>query len=209
MLCLHGCGYKESFVLTSYINTLWEKLTQLRVRHLAQAAGIMWYTPVAAKELALPDVFLFQDVRGRRQRVKDDWEVRVKHVYLKTARCWWEVNGEPKFTLCSTEDEARWWELRFFKTVCRFCFASGEGVFTETNGVHRESLCNNNFHVQGCGNVLIICVKKEFEIFKSEGWGEDLIIVFKYMRDCYSIWKMTTSCSLSPKRKTRENEFAK
>lgn len=47
--------------------------------------------------------------------------------------------------------------------------ASGEGVFTGTSGVHRESLRDNNFHVQGCGNFLIICVKKELEFFKSEG----------------------------------------
>lgn len=52
-------------------------------------------------------------------------------------------------------------------------------------------------------------LKRNLSFSKREGWEDDLITIFKYMRDCYSIWKMTTSCSLSPKRKTRENEFAK
>lgn len=52
-------------------------------------------------------------------------------------------------------------------------FASGEGVFTETSRVYRERLWNNNFHVQGYGTFLIICVKMEFECFKREGWEDD------------------------------------
>jgi ribosomal protein L11 methylase PrmA len=57
----------------------------------------------------------------------------------------------------------------------RHCAASlvFGGVFTETRGVYRESLCNDNFHVHSSGNFLIICVKKEFKFFKKRklrGW---------------------------------------
>lgn len=50
----------------------------------------------------------------------------------------------------------------------------------------------------------LFVLKMNLSFSKREGWGDDLITIFKYVRDCYSIWKMTTSCSVSKEENKRK-----
>lgn len=127
------------------------QLTQLRTVHWAQIAQVIFG---AASLWLLKNLFCVPGFQREqvRQGVKGDREVRVIQVYVKTASVDRRGVQTPGHQCC--------YVIRRIKSDSRSsnssrqsasAFASGKGVFTETSGVYRERLCNNNFHVRGCG----------------------------------------------------------